>query len=60
VAETWKAPGWDYTGLMDDVGVFNVALEADDIVNIMENGLDNVSAVSSAGKAAATWGYIKK
>ncbi len=56
---SWKDPGWSYTGLIDDVGAFNVALSAEDIQGIMNNGLDNVAAVSSEGKLAETWGHIK-
>ena len=53
---------WPFLGIIDDVGIFNKALSADDIVNIMDNGLDealNITAVSSAGKLTATWGGIK-
>ena len=59
----WKAAGgWDFKGLMDEVGVFNVALSPDDIENIRENGLDKslgLTAVSSAGKMTVAWGKIK-
>ena len=56
---TWKAPGWDFTGVLDEVGVFNVALSEDDIKGIMKDGL-SPTAVSPSGKLAATWGEIKK
>jgi len=54
---------WPFLGIIDDVGIFNKALSADDIVNIMNNGLDkalSITAVSSAGKLTATWGGIKR
>jgi len=53
---------WPYQGILDDIGIFSKALSADDIGNIMDNGLNqalNVSAASSAGKLTATWGGIK-
>ena len=51
---------WPFLGIIDDVGIFNQALSADDIVNIMDNGLERVSAVSPSGKLATTWSDIKK
>lgn len=56
----WKGgPGWDFIGLIDEVGVFSVALSQDDINSIRENGLDSLASVSSAGKMAVSWGYVK-
>lgn len=47
-------------GLMDDVGLFNVALTEDEIKSIMNNGLrETATAVSVSGKLAAAWGGIK-
>ncbi len=46
-------------GLMDDVGLFNVALTKDDISSIMTQGLSDTLAVSPSGKIALTWGKIK-
>ncbi|MBC8230477.1 LamG domain-containing protein [bacterium] len=51
---------WPFLGIIDDVGIFNQALSADDIVNIMTKGLERVSAVSEAGKLTTTWAEIKK
>lgn len=56
---SWKAAGWDYIGVIDEVAVFNVALSEDDINLIMENGLAKASAVSNVGKMAVTWAEIK-
>jgi len=49
-------------GVVDDVGLFNDALDEEEIKNIMEVGLLDalgLAAVSSGGKLAATWGKIK-
>jgi len=45
-----------YTGLMDDVRIYNRALTADEIARVMRSG----AAVSPSGKLAVTWGVIKK
>ena len=37
---------WPLKGIVDDVGVFNKALSADDIKNIMKEGLSSMLAVS--------------
>ncbi len=56
----WKGgAGWDFIGVIDEVGVFNAALSHDDINSIRENGLDSLASVSSAGKMAVAWGYVK-
>jgi hypothetical protein len=48
-------------GIIDDVGLFNVALTSDDIKTIMDAGLGGVStAVSNLNKLAITWGEIRK
>ena len=49
-------------GIIDDVALFSVALEEEDIQEIMNNGLQktlNIIAVESAGKLAVTWGRLK-
>lgn len=56
---TWKAPGWDFTGVLDEAGVFNTPLGDENIKAIMDNGLQKVSDVSIVGKMAMTWSYIK-
>jgi len=51
-----------YTGVIDEVAVFNVALEEDDIKTIMNDGLAGVLglvAVSPAGKLTTSWGKLK-
>jgi len=49
-----------YSGLLDEVAIFNVGLSKDDIKNIMTRGLEGITAVSEAGKLATTWGDIKQ
>ncbi len=50
-------------GLIDEVAVFNVALEENDVNDIMDHGLERAAggvAVSSAGNLATTWASVKK
>jgi len=49
-----------YSGLIDEVAIFNVALTKDDIKTIMTKGLEGATAVSPSGKLTTTWGNIKK
>lgn len=51
--------GW-FTGLVDEVAIFNVALTEGDIKKIMTDGLKAAAAVSSTGKLATTWGQIRE
>lgn len=46
-------------GILYDVAIFNVALSADDINQLMDDGLGAVLPVEPAGKLATTWGSIK-
>ncbi len=49
-----------FTGDIDEVGVFNVALSEDDIQMVMKDGLSAVvPAVSPSGGLTTTWGAIK-
>lgn len=56
---SWKAAGWDYIGIIDEVGIFNVPLDENELASIRENGLAAASAVSQTGKLAVTWGTLK-
>lgn len=56
---TWKSPGWGFTGVLDEAGVFNTPLSDEDLKAIMDNGLEAVSSVYSLDKMAITWGYAK-
>jgi hypothetical protein len=54
--------GLPVTGAIDDVGVFSVALEEDDILDIYERGLAaavGIAPVEPAGKLASMWGALK-
>lgn len=49
-------------GIIDEVALFNVALEEEDIQNIMNNGLEkalSIVAVEPEDSLAATWGKVK-
>ena len=49
-------------GIIDEVAIFNVALEAEDINTIMTEGLEEAVgglAVEPSGKLALTWGKLK-
>ena len=55
--------GHQLEGLLDEVAVFNIPLEADDILDIMNNGLEVVTGlrapVEPRGKLAVVWGSLK-
>ncbi len=62
IGAVFETGGSPLNGALDDVGLFNVALEEDDIIAIMENGLAEVvgvQPVSPAGKLPGLWGRIK-
>ena len=46
-------------GLIDDVGLFNVALNQNQLQTIMEEGLLKYLAINPRSKLATTWGQIK-
>jgi len=64
--ELWIGKYWgggcdDFDGIIDEFGIFNKVLTADDIKLVMDQGLMKAtSAVSSSGKLPATWGEIKQ
>jgi hypothetical protein len=45
--------------MFDEMLLFDVALEENDIQMLMENGLEVTLAVEAADKAATIWGKIK-
>ncbi|MFQ6043984.1 MAG: LamG-like jellyroll fold domain-containing protein [Candidatus Poribacteria bacterium] len=54
--------GGGVTGAIDEVGIFNVVLTVDDVVDVMKLGLSEVlggAAVSPFAKLATTWGRMK-
>ncbi len=57
----WKGGiGWDFSGVLDEVAVFNVALTEQDLTTVMEDGLEKALAVTSTHKLATTWGALKR
>lgn len=57
-------PGFNYkfSGIVDEVAIFNKAIDVDDIQKIMNDGLGKtlgIAPVDSLGKLTATWGNIK-
>jgi hypothetical protein len=55
--------GGGFIGAIDEVGIFNVVLTQDDVVEIMNKGLSEAigagAAVSPSAKLTTTWGRIK-
>lgn len=54
--------GGGYSGSIDESALFNVALEEEDIINIMNLGLAEAvkpEAVSPSAKLATTWGRVR-
>jgi hypothetical protein len=60
---SWRTPGFSYIGVIDDVGIFSVALSDADLKNIMSTGLDKTIVRASVApgeeKLTSTWGQIK-
>jgi hypothetical protein len=55
-------PAYPYPikGIIDDVGLFKVALSDNDIKTLMDKGLSTATAVSGSGKLATVWGDVKR
>lgn len=51
--------GWDFIGVIDEVGVFNAPLSDNDIKRINNFGLEEALDVSAIDKLASTWAQIK-
>ena len=57
----WKGgAGWDFSGVLDEIAIFNVALSEDDLNTVMADGLEKALAVSPIGRLTTTWGNIKR
>jgi hypothetical protein len=57
-----RAASYYFNGTIDEVAIFNVELGAQDIQNIMNNGLEkasSLSAVDLSGKLSTTWANVK-
>jgi hypothetical protein len=52
-------PAGYFTGTIDDVAIFKVALSEDEVRSIMNKGLASAMSVEPQGKLAETWGNIK-
>ena len=48
------------TGIIDEVILFNVALDEADMESIMNDGIQSVTAVEPVNKLTTTWGRIKQ
>lgn len=54
--------GWISACVIDDVGLFNIALTEENVKNIMRNGIAKVTGIVSVdvlGSLATSWGRIK-
>ena len=49
-----------FTGVIDEVGFFNVALSAAYIKSLQDGAAGLVAAVSPSGNLTTTWGEIKR
>ena len=49
-----------FRGILDEVAIIGAVLSEDDIQNVMDNGFDDVAAVSAPGKLATTWANLKR
>ena len=55
-----KTPGVNlWQGLIDEMVIFDKALTQDDVKQLMDNGVQNRTAVESRNSLATTWGVIK-
>jgi hypothetical protein len=60
---TDRGTGFLSNCIVDEVGLFNVALTGDDIKNIVAKGLSRaigITAVEPSSKLAQTWGAIRR
>ncbi|MDE0686260.1 MAG: LamG domain-containing protein, partial [Candidatus Poribacteria bacterium] len=46
-------------GVIDEVAVYNIALDEDEITEVMEGLAKQFQAVEASEKLAVTWGYLK-
>ena len=58
-----NANGFFFEGIIDEVAIFDAALEEEDIKDLMNKGLKesvNPSAVDPSGKLTSTWAALRK
>jgi hypothetical protein len=48
-----------FDGIIDEVVLYNRALSADEIGDLMDNGIDRLTPVEPSDKLATTWSHIK-
>ena len=48
-----------FAGIIDDVAIFNVALDNDDIETLVTDGLKTAAAIEPSDKLATIWAAIK-
>lgn len=65
IGDLYEVPAgfnYKYAGVVDELAIFNKAIDEKDIQSIMDKGLGQalgIAAVSNTGKITATWGKIK-
>ena len=58
---SWKAAGWNFAGVIDEVGIFNTGLSADTLKDISVQGFEkHMSVVSANNRLTTKWGLLKK
>lgn len=48
-----------FSGLIDDVAIFNTVLADDEIESIMKFGLEKAASIEASNKLTLTWATIK-
>jgi hypothetical protein len=56
---SWDGGGREWQGMFDEVLLFNVSLEEDDIRNLMDKGLMVVLNVDLTGRLTTTWANVR-
>ena len=56
---SWDGGGREWEGMLDEVIVFNIALEEGDIHSLMDKGLMVTLSVQPTNKIAIIWGSVK-
>jgi hypothetical protein len=65
IGDLYEVPAgfnYKYSGIIDEVAIFNKAVSENDIQDLMNKGIGKVlgiAAVSSLDKITSTWGKIK-
>ena len=56
---SWKAPEWSFTGMIDEVWVFNKGISADTLNDIASKGIEKTMPVSAKDRLTTKWGSLK-